>query len=67
MQEGNVCLFCDIGLQVVYLTSFVHAQHGGTPLLIALGNGNIEIAQLLLQQGANIEATNEVQFVANVC
>ena len=34
MQESNVCLFCDIWMQVVYLTSFVHAQDGWTPLLL---------------------------------
>ena len=66
MLESNVCLFCDIWLQVVDLTSFVHAQNGWTPLLVASQNGNVEIAQLLLEKGANIEATDKVQFVANV-
>ena len=66
MQESNVCLFCDICLQVVYLTSFVHAQAGQTPILVALKNGHVEIAQLLMEKGANIEGTNEVHFVANV-
>ena len=65
MQESNVC-FCDSGLQVVDLTSFVHAQNGWTPLLVALQNGNLEIAQLLLEKDANTEATDKVQFVANV-
>ena len=50
----------------MYLTSFVHAQDGRTPLLRAIGNGHVEIAQLLMEKGANIEATDEVQFGANV-
>ena len=66
MQESNVCLFCDICLQVVYLTSFLHAQDGQTPLLLALQNGHVEIAQLLMEKGANIEAMDEVHFMANV-
>ena len=66
MQESNVCLFCDIWLQVVYLTSFVHAQDGRTPLFEAASNGNVEIAQMLMEKGADIEATTKVQLVANV-
>ena len=66
MQESNVCLFCNIRLQVVYLTSFVHAQYGRTPFLGAASNGCVEIAQMLMEKGANIEATNKVQLVANV-
>ena len=66
MQESNVCLFCDILLQVVYLTSFVHAQSGQTPLLEAASNGHVEIAQMLIEKGANIEAPNKVQLVASV-
>ena len=59
MQESNVCLFCDIWLQVVYLTSFVHAQDGRTPFLKAASNGHVEIAQMLMEKGANIEATDQ--------
>ena len=66
MQESNICLFCDIWLQVVYLTSFVHAQDGETPLLKAASNGHVEIAQMLMEKGANIEAMDKVQLVANV-
>ena len=66
MQESNVCLFWDIWLQAVYLTSIVHAQDGWTALLGAANNGCVEIAQLLMEKGANIEATNKVQLVANV-
>ena len=66
MQESNVCLFCYIWLQIVYLTSFVHAQNKETPLLVAVQNGHVEIAQLLLEKGANIEATDKVQIVGNV-
>ena len=66
MQESNVCLFCDIWLQVVYLTSFVHAQKGWTPLHEAAKYGYVEIVQLLMEKGANIEATSAVQLVANV-
>ena len=66
MQDNNVCFFCDIWLQVVYLTSFVHAQNGRTPFLYAAGNGCVEIARLLMEKGANIEATTKVQLVANV-
>ena len=50
----------------MYLTSFVHAQGGWTPLLVAARNGRVEIAQMLMEKGANIEATEEVQLVANV-
>ena len=50
----------------MYLTSFVHAQDGWTPLLKAASNGHVEIAQMLMEKGANIEATDEVQLVANV-
>ena len=39
IQESNVCLFCDIWLQVVYLTSFVHAQKGWTPFFRGSMNG----------------------------
>ena len=66
IQESNVCLFCDIWSQVVYLTSFVHAQDGWTPLHEAASNGHVKIAQLLMEKGANIEATDKVHFVANV-
>ena len=45
---------------------FVHAQDGWTPLLLATWNDHVEIAQMLMEKGANIDATNEVQFVANV-
>ena len=60
MQESNVCLFCDIWLQVLYLTSFVHAQDGQTPLLQAARYGHVEIAQMLMEKDANIEATDKV-------
>ena len=50
----------------MYLMSFVHAQWWSTPLLRAARDGRVEIAQLLMEKGANIEATDEVQFVANV-
>ena len=53
-------------MQVVYLTSFVHAQDGQTPLLEAARLGHVEIAQMLMEKGANIEATDKVQLVANV-
>ena len=53
-------------LQVVYLRSFVHAQRGWTPFLYAAINGHVEIAKLLMGKGANIEATDKVQLVANV-
>ena len=66
IQESNVYLFCDILFQVVHLLSFVHGQDGGTPLLWAARNGHVEIAQLLVEKGAIIEATAKVQFVAFV-
>ena len=47
MQESNVCLFCDIWLQVVYLTNIMHGQNGQTPLLVAARNGPFDVAQLL--------------------
>ena len=50
----------------MYLTSFVHAQDGWTPFLAAASNCHVEIAQMLMEKGANIEATNKVQLVANV-
>ena len=53
-------------MQVVYLTSFVHAQAGLTPLLEASSNGHVKIAQMLMEKGANIETTDEVQLVASV-
>ena len=37
-----------------------------TPLSSAAWNGYVEIAQLLIEKGANMEAMDEVQFVANV-
>ena len=46
--------------------SLVHAQRGSTPLLLAAWNGHVEIAQMLMEKGANIEAMDEVQLVANV-
>ena len=50
----------------MYLTSFVHAQDGRTPLYKAAINGHVEIAQMLMEKGANIEATTKVQLVTNV-
>ena len=50
----------------MYLTSFVHAQYGSTPFLAAAFRGCVEIAQMLMEKGANIEATDKVQLVANV-
>ena len=44
----------------------MHAQYGRTPLLVALSSGCVEIAQMLMEKGANIEATDKVQLVANV-
>ena len=44
----------------------MHGQDGGTPLICAASNGHVEIAQLLVEKGANIEATEKVQFVAFV-
>ena len=66
MQKNNVCLFCIISLQFVYLMSFVHTQYGETPFSWAASNGHVEIAQMLMKKGANIEATDKVQLVANV-
>ena len=43
----------------------MHAQYGWTPSLMAANNGRVEIAQMLMEKGANIEATNKVQMVAN--
>ena len=58
--------FCDIWLQVVYLTSLLHAQLGWTPLLLAAEKGHVKISQMLMEKGANIEATNEVELMANI-
>ena len=44
----------------------MHAQYGWTPFLGAASNGHVEIAQMLMEKGANIEATTKVQLVANV-
>ena len=60
MQESNVCLFCDIWRPVMYSKSFVHEQDGRTPLLVASWYGRIDIAQLLVEKGANIEVTEKV-------
>ena len=46
--------------------SFVHAQNGCTLLHAAAKSGCVEIAQMLMEKGANIEATTKVQLVANV-
>ena len=50
----------------MYLTSLVHAQDGWTLLLVAAKNGHVEITQVLLEKGGNIEATDKVQSVANI-
>ena len=50
----------------MYLTSFVHAQDGWTSLIRAASSDCAEIAQMLMEKGANIEATDKVQLVANV-
>ena len=63
LQEINVRLFCDFWFRVVYLRSFVHAQSGRTPLLEAARNGHVEIAQLLMEKGANIEIVDKVSFL----
>ena len=48
----------------MYLTSFVHAQYGRTPLLAAARKGHVEIAQMLMEKGVNIEAMDKVSFLA---
>ena len=52
------------GMQVVSLTSSVSTQDGQTPLLWAAMYGHVEIAQLLMEKGANIEARDKVSFLA---
>ena len=46
------------------MTSFVHAQDGWTPFLVAARYGHVKIAQLLMEKGCNIEATDKVSFFA---
>ncbi len=38
-------------------------QYQKTPLLLAAENGKLDVAQLLVQSGANIEAQNNVSGV----
>ena len=44
--------------------SFVHAQDGQTPFLLAARNGRVEIAQWLMEKGANIAVRDKVSFLA---
>lgn len=39
----------------------INSEWGSTPLMVAIGNGNIPIAKLLLQHGANINAISTHQ------
>ena len=48
------------------MTGFEHAQDGSTPLLEEAKNGHVEIAQMLMEKGSNVEATDKVQLVGNV-
>jgi ankyrin repeat protein len=43
------------------------SQGGATPLHNAAARGHVEVAALLLDRGANIEAANEVSMVIAVC
>ena len=73
---ANVLKFCIVGSRVVVnggcntkearvggreLTYGVALQNGHTPLYIAAWKGHLEVAQLLLDSGANKEAKNEVR------
>ena len=44
----------------------MHAQYGRTPFWGTASYHHVEIAQMLMDKGANIEATDKVQLVANV-
>ena len=44
----------------------MHAQYGWTPLFETASSGCVAIAQMLMEKGANIEATDQVQLAANV-
>ena len=48
----------------MHLTGLLNGQNQRTPLLEAARTDRVEMAQLLLEKGANIEATEKVQFVA---
>ena len=66
MQESNVCAVLRYLIASSVFDEFVHAQNGWTPLHMAANKGHVEIAQLMMEKSANIEATDKVQLVANV-
>ena len=49
-------------LMIYLLTACIHTQTGRTPLSRVCENGLSDVAQLLINKGANINVTDEVSY-----
>ena len=49
-------------LMIYLLTACLYTQTGRTPLSWASENGHSDVAQLLINNGANMDVTDEVSY-----
>ena len=47
---------------IYHLTACLYTQSGHTPLSLACENGHSDVAQLLINKGANMDVTDEVSY-----
>ena len=52
---------------VSILSCFLSSQEGATPLIMAAQEGDSEVVSFLLDNGAHVEAANEVRRDYNNC
>ena len=45
-----------------FLTACLYTQTGRNPLSLACENGHSDVAQLLINKGANMDVTDEVSY-----
>ena len=49
-------------MNVNIFSYFLYTQAGRTPLLLACGSGHSDVAQLLINKGANFDVTDRVSY-----